>query len=461
MKKLTRILSSIGTCALAWMLFCMPVLAEASVYTNGIIFDADFYAATYPDAVSKVGNKDAKLAEHYTNIGMAEGKLPYAGYGTGVSPITGAKDIALAGTGVFSINPNAPELVRYQKEALQKVWADKGYERYYGVGLAQMGFQMTYRMIKYFPYPAFGSGNYVIPAEMLQDPDLGGWYIAKSENGSTWEIHCIKHFNINPNGGYCMPKESWDALRNVLRYMTPDAETIFRNVVSLYYNGVAPVCPDYGNFYNVGSTLFMVQDPFGEVSHFRPNDGNLNMAALHKTIPSATAPVPVSPVKRTSIDANDPALRAYKAAYDAVANYAKSGMTKFDPENLDTYDIEKDGTLLLMDTDIASVPIYGSDDIWCLGFDAGNLRYAGLGLPGGCWGLDIRGWVTELECDAIRQALHHVTPDAEALYAKIMENEVKGNLKRNTWISVGSSRLYVYRFGTDDYGQNFFIYFFK
>ena len=46
---------------------------------DGGQFDAAFYAATYPDVAAVFGNNEALLYQHYLTAGKAEGRLPYAG----------------------------------------------------------------------------------------------------------------------------------------------------------------------------------------------------------------------------------------------------------------------------------------------------------------------------------------------------------------------------------------------
>ncbi len=46
--------------------------------SDGQIFDAEFYAEKYPDVKAALGTDEAKLYEHYLQVGKAEGRLPYA-----------------------------------------------------------------------------------------------------------------------------------------------------------------------------------------------------------------------------------------------------------------------------------------------------------------------------------------------------------------------------------------------
>ena len=45
---------------------------------DGGLFDAAYYAATYPDVAAAVGNDEAALYNHYVNYGVNEGRTPYA-----------------------------------------------------------------------------------------------------------------------------------------------------------------------------------------------------------------------------------------------------------------------------------------------------------------------------------------------------------------------------------------------
>jgi len=49
---------------------------------DGNLFDAAFYAATYPDVAAVFGTDPAALYQHYVMAGAAEGRLPYAGAGS-------------------------------------------------------------------------------------------------------------------------------------------------------------------------------------------------------------------------------------------------------------------------------------------------------------------------------------------------------------------------------------------
>lgn len=55
------------------------VPATAKVMSDGGLFDAKFYAESNPDVVKELGDKEARLYQHYNEFGKAEGRLPYKG----------------------------------------------------------------------------------------------------------------------------------------------------------------------------------------------------------------------------------------------------------------------------------------------------------------------------------------------------------------------------------------------
>lgn len=56
----------------------IPVRAASSVMADGRMFDAEFYAANYPDAVAWAGTDANKLYAHYRIYGINKGYQPYA-----------------------------------------------------------------------------------------------------------------------------------------------------------------------------------------------------------------------------------------------------------------------------------------------------------------------------------------------------------------------------------------------
>ncbi len=67
-------------CAIATFMLSVGVFsadAEAAPKTmaDGTVFDAEFYAATYPDVVAVFGMDEALLYQHYVTNGKAEGRM--------------------------------------------------------------------------------------------------------------------------------------------------------------------------------------------------------------------------------------------------------------------------------------------------------------------------------------------------------------------------------------------------
>ena len=57
----------------------IPVYAQPKTMPDGTLFDAEYYANTYPDVKAVFGNDEKALYNHYVQYGKAEGRLPYAG----------------------------------------------------------------------------------------------------------------------------------------------------------------------------------------------------------------------------------------------------------------------------------------------------------------------------------------------------------------------------------------------
>ena len=56
----------------------MQVHAAPKTMPDGNVFDAEFYANTYPDVKAAFGTDETALYNHYLMFGMKEGRLPYA-----------------------------------------------------------------------------------------------------------------------------------------------------------------------------------------------------------------------------------------------------------------------------------------------------------------------------------------------------------------------------------------------
>ena len=52
--------------------------AAPRTMSDGTVFDAEYYAATYPDVAQALGTDEAALYQHYVSFGKAEGRKPHA-----------------------------------------------------------------------------------------------------------------------------------------------------------------------------------------------------------------------------------------------------------------------------------------------------------------------------------------------------------------------------------------------
>ena len=55
---------------------CSSVMAAPKTMKNGDIFDAEVYAALYPDVVAAYGTNELNLYNHYRKYGKKEGRIP-------------------------------------------------------------------------------------------------------------------------------------------------------------------------------------------------------------------------------------------------------------------------------------------------------------------------------------------------------------------------------------------------
>ncbi len=81
------------------------IAAGAKVMPDGALFDPAFYFKTYPDVAAVFGNNEKLLYQHYKEHGMAEGRLPYAAAATGK---TAAAPAAAAPAAPAAPKPAAP-----------------------------------------------------------------------------------------------------------------------------------------------------------------------------------------------------------------------------------------------------------------------------------------------------------------------------------------------------------------
>ena len=78
-KKEDKMKKLIAGILLLVMITTMGTTVEAAPkkMKDGNVFDAEFYAATYPDVVAALGTSEQALYNHYLNNGIHEGRLPY------------------------------------------------------------------------------------------------------------------------------------------------------------------------------------------------------------------------------------------------------------------------------------------------------------------------------------------------------------------------------------------------
>ena len=75
--KLRKIILSIAACFASVLIYSQTAFAAPQQMADGNIFDAEFYAAAYPDVVAVFGTDANMLYMHYVLAGAAEGRLPY------------------------------------------------------------------------------------------------------------------------------------------------------------------------------------------------------------------------------------------------------------------------------------------------------------------------------------------------------------------------------------------------
>ena len=80
MKKKLRNKTLFLTAAILIMAFGwnMMICAKPATMPDGTVFDAEFYAQTYPDVAAVYGNDVALLYQHYVLYGKAEGRIASA-----------------------------------------------------------------------------------------------------------------------------------------------------------------------------------------------------------------------------------------------------------------------------------------------------------------------------------------------------------------------------------------------
>ncbi len=74
MKK--RKLTMLMAFAVSLSMMCMTANAAPKTMSDGTVFDAEYYAETYPDVKEAFGNDEAALFNHYVQYGKSEGRKP-------------------------------------------------------------------------------------------------------------------------------------------------------------------------------------------------------------------------------------------------------------------------------------------------------------------------------------------------------------------------------------------------
>ncbi|MGN0377013.1 MAG: hypothetical protein ACI4ED_05205 [Suilimivivens sp.] len=73
-----RKMITLGAVMLLGMSLKMTAYAQPAAMPDGTVFDAEFYAETYPDVKEAFGNDETALYNHYLQYGKSEGRLACA-----------------------------------------------------------------------------------------------------------------------------------------------------------------------------------------------------------------------------------------------------------------------------------------------------------------------------------------------------------------------------------------------
>ena len=76
MKK--KLLPTLLLIAIMSLCFGMTAFASPKTMSDGTVFDAEYYAKTYPDVAAVFGTDENALYQHYCDFGKAEGRKPAA-----------------------------------------------------------------------------------------------------------------------------------------------------------------------------------------------------------------------------------------------------------------------------------------------------------------------------------------------------------------------------------------------
>ncbi len=111
--------------ALIFIIFSSTTLstyAAPKTMADGTVFDAEFYAETYPDVKNALGTDEATLYNHYVSYGKAEGRMACASTNTQAA----AGDELFDAEYYASMNPDVVKAVGTSKEALYQHYINYG-----------------------------------------------------------------------------------------------------------------------------------------------------------------------------------------------------------------------------------------------------------------------------------------------------------------------------------------------
>ena len=106
----------------------ISVMAAPKKMSDGTMFDAEFYAAQYPDVVNALGRSEAALYKHYVQYGKAEGRKATADGTTAPQ--------AAAPQGATTSFVPLKNLANYS--SLKKKMTDQEFQQAYNVALAMV-----------------------------------------------------------------------------------------------------------------------------------------------------------------------------------------------------------------------------------------------------------------------------------------------------------------------------------
>lgn len=78
MNRLGKMAMATALAAAMFMNSSAAVWAAPKEMADGTVFDAEFYAQTYPDVKEALGTDENALYQHYVTFGRSEGRLPFA-----------------------------------------------------------------------------------------------------------------------------------------------------------------------------------------------------------------------------------------------------------------------------------------------------------------------------------------------------------------------------------------------